>query len=456
MKKVISVSLCAAMLVLSLTACSGSDDRLSVTTAKVKSTDALTAADYTGTVHAAQSVAIIPSVSAKVASVAVVLGQQVKAGDVLMQLDTSDAALGLKQAQAGLDTANANYEKISSAASKQAVVQAQQALAAAQNEMRDANTNYSLVKKQFDQKTAVAPAQAAYDKAKADYDRAKLMLSTGAASQYDVNNAQNAMNAASAQLESAKASAQTSMNAADSRQKNAQNSLNTAQENYNLTVGSLNPENVKAAQASVDSAEVAVEVARKRISDSTVKSPIAGTVGAVSVKAGDLAVQQAPSFQIVGDTGMEVTVNVTETMIRKLAVGSKASVVISATGEKFDGSVTEMATMATAQTGMFTVKVGIGSADGLKDGMQADVNFSGDGNTGTVLVPAKSVLNRDGKSVVFAARNGKAVQVDVTVGETQGAYVEVKGPGKDDEVLVQGANKAKNGVDLHIVSNTND
>ncbi|MGX8700291.1 efflux RND transporter periplasmic adaptor subunit [Caproiciproducens sp.] len=456
MKKVISVFLCAAMLVLSLTACGGSGDKLSVTTAKVKSTDVPASTDYTGTVHAAQSMAVITGVTAKVTSVAVVLGQRVGEGDVLMQLDTSDAALALKQAQAGLDTANANFEKIGSSAGKQAALQAQQALSAAQNELRDANANYSLVKQQFDQKIAVAPAQAAYDKAKADSDRAALMFSTGAASQYDVNSAKNALNAASAQLESAKASAQNAMNAADSRRKNAKNSLNTAQENYSLTVGSLNPENTKAAKAGVDSAEVAVEIAQKRISDSTVRAPISGTVGAVSIKAGDLAGPQAPAFQIVGDSGMEVTVGVTETMIRKLAVGSKATVVISATGEKLDGSVTETAAMAAAQTGMFTVKVGVNAADGLKDGMQADVSFLGDGDTGTVLVPARSVQERDGKQVVFAARNGKAVQVEVTVGKTQGAYVEVKGLGKDDEVLVQGANKAKDGVGLHIVSNTND
>ncbi len=455
MKKVISISLCAVILMFSLAACGGADDRLSVTTAKVKSTDTLSAADYSGVIHSIQSMAIIPSVSAKVVSVSVELGQRVNAGDTLMQLDTSDAELALKQAQAGLDTANANYQKISSAGSKQAVAQAHQTLAAAQNEMRDAGTNYNQVKEQFTKNITVTPAQSAYDNAKRECDRIAFLVSLGEESENNLKTAQNALASASAQLESAKAAAQAAMNAADSRQKNAQNALNTAQENYDLTVNAINPESVAAAKASVDSAAVAVEVAGKRISDSTVRSPIAGVVGAVNVKAGDLAVQQTPSFQIVGDSAMEVTVNVTETMIRKLAVGTKASIILAATGEKFTGSVTALSPMATAQNGMFAVKVSIENAANLKDGMQASVQFSDDSNTGTVLVPVKSVLTREGKSVVFAARGGKAVQVDVTAGETQGAYVSVKGLNAEDEVIVQGVNKAKNGVDLHIVSNTN-
>lgn len=455
MKKGISIILCAAMLLTFLTACGGTDDRLSVTTAKVKSTDALASADYNGVIHSAKSMAVISTVSAKVASVNVKMGQTVKAGDVLMQLDTSDARLALKQAQAGLGTANANARKIGSAGSKQAAQQASQALSAAQNEVRDSAANYSLVKKQYDQNQLIAPAQAAYDKAKSDYEKTKLMVSTGAASPYDLKNAQNTLNSAGAQLESAKAAAQNTLNAADTRRKNAQNALNTAQVNYNLTMQAINPENEAAAKAGVDSASAAVQIAQKRINDSTVKAPMDGTVGAVNVKEGDLAAPQAPAFQIVGNSVMEVAVNVTESMVRKLSVGQKASVFLAAAGVKVDGTVTEITSMASPQSGMFPVKLSIANTQNLKDGMQASVHFPGTGSAGTVLVPTRSVLNRDGKSIVFAARGGKAAQVEVTVGETQGAYVEVKGLGSGDEVIVQGVNKAKDGVNLHIVSNTN-
>ena len=455
MKKIISAFLCLAVLALPLTACSGADGAVSVTTAQAKSTDTLQTADYGGVIHADKTMAVIPSATAKVVSVNVTLGQHVAAGDVLMQLDTSDAELALKQAQAGLDSADASADKVGSAANKQAAQQAAQALAAAENEAHDAADNYNLVKKQHDQNLSVAPAQAAYDKAKGDYDKVQLMLSTGAASQYDLTNAQNALDSAAAQLQIARDSAQTALNAASTREKNARTALATAQQNYSLTIQAINPENQAAAEAGVASAAAAVEIAQKRIDDSTVRAPIDGTVGAGNVKEGDLAVPQNPAFQIVGNSAMVIAVNVTESLVGKLTVGHKAAVSLAATGEQVDGTVSEIASMALPQSGMFPVKLTLADNKNIKDGMQASVHFTDAGTPGTVLVPTRSVLELNGKKVVFAARNGKAAQVQVSVVDTQGAYDAVKGLDAGDEVVVQGIGKVKDGSELHIVSNTN-
>ncbi len=455
MKKGIATILCAAVLVSALTACGSTDERLNVTTAKVKSTGTLLAADYIGTIHAASTMAVYSTVSAKIASVNVKLGQQVKAGDILMQLDTSDAALALKQAQAALDTANISADKVGSAANLQAAQQASQALAAAQNELHDAQANYTLVKKQYDQNILTAAAQAAYDQAKNAYTKTSLMASTGAASPNDLKLAQDALNSASAQLESAKASAQNALNAADTRQKNAQNALNTAEQNSALTQQTVNPDNSAAAKAGVKSAETAVQVAQKRISDSTVRAAIGGTVGTVNVKAGDMASPQLPAFQLVGGTGMEADVSVTENRVAGLTIGSKATVYPASGLGPVEGTVSEISSMASAQSGLFPVKILLPGGEGLMDGMQASVHFTDTDTSGTVLVPARSVLSRNGKQVVFAARNGKAVEVSVTAGKTQGAYIAVTGLSGSDQVLVQGADKAKGGEDLRIVSNTN-
>jgi HlyD family secretion protein len=455
MKKGIATILCAAVLISALTACGGSDERLNVTTAKVKSTGTLLAADYIGTIHAASAMAVYSTVSAKVASVNVKLGQQVKAGDILMQLDTSDAALALKQAQAALDTANISAHKVGSAANPQAAQQTSQALAAAQNELHDAQANYALIKKEYDQNILTASAQTAYDQAKNAYTKTSLMASTGAASPNDLKLAQDALNSASAQLESAKAAAQNTLNAADTKQKNAQNALNTAEQNSALTQQTVNPDNAAAAKAGVKSAEATVQVAQKRISDSTVRAAIDGTVGAVNVKAGDMVSPQLPAFQISGNAGMKADASVTENRALKLTVGSKATVYPSSGGSPIVGTVSEISSMASAQSGLFPVKILLTDGQRLMDGMQATIHFPETETPGTVLVPSRSVLNRDGKSVVFVARNGKAAEVAVIAGETQGAYVSVKGLSGSDEVLVQGADKAKSGDDLHVISNAN-
>ena len=453
-QKMLSAVLCAALLAGVLAGCGESSLR-SVTTVRAKSADILATSDYSGTVHAALSMAVIPNTAGKVTAVNVVLGQTVKAGDVLMTLDTADAALSLKQAEASFENARANYEKISQAGSKQAETQTRQSLTAAQNELRDAQANYDLMKSQYDSGSSLAPAQAAYDNAKAEADRISFSISLGEESEYSLQNAQNALSTAAAQLQNAKASAQTAMNSADSRLHNAQSALNTAQENYNLTVSSVNPQNSKAAKASMESAGVSVEVAQKRLDDCTVKSPIDGTVGAVNVKAGDMAGQQSEAFHILGiQTGMNVEASVTESAAAKLTSGMTATVTLTGTGETRTATVSELAPMADVNTGMYLVKVLLRDTEGLKDGMMATVRFSGNGDK-SVLVPQKSLLSQEGKHVVYVVQNGKAVQTEVGQGAVQGAYVSVVGLEVGTEVILQGADKVTNGETVRVVSNTN-
>ena len=454
MQKMLFAALCVALMAGMLAGCGESSLR-SVTTVKVKSADILATSDYSGTVHAATSMAVIPNVSGKVATVNVTLGQTVKAGDELMTLDTADAALSLKQAEASFVSARANYEKVSQAGSKQAETQARQSLIAAQNELRDAQANYELMKSQYDSGSSVAPAQAAYDSAKSEVDRISLLVSLGEESEYSLQNAQNALSTAGAQLQNAKASAQTAMNSADSRLQNAQSAFNTAQENYNLTVSSVNPGNIKAAKASMESAEVSVEVAQKRLDDCTVKSPIDGTIGAVNVKAGDMAGQQSEAFHVLGtQTGMSVEANVTESAAAKLTKGMTATVTLTGTGETRAATVSEIAPMADAKTGMYLVKVLFSDTEGLRDGMLATVRFSGNGD-GSVLVPQKSLLSQDGKHFVYVVQNGKAMQTEVGQGAVQGAYVCVVGLEVGTEVILQGADKVTEGESVRVVANTN-
>lgn len=453
-QKLLSALLCAALLAGVLAGCGESSLR-SVTTVKVKSADSLAASDYAGTVHAAASMSVIPNVSGKVAAVNVTLGQTVKAGDVLMTLDTADAALSLKQAEASFENARANYEKVSQAGSKQAETQARQGLTAAQNELRDAQANYELMKSQYDSGSTVAPAQAAYDSAKGEVDRINFLVSLGEESAYSLQNAQNALSTAAAQLQNAKASAQTAMNSADSRLQNARSALTTAQENYNLTVNTVNPGNSKAAKASMESAQVSLEAAKKRLDDCTVKSPMDGMVGAVAVKAGDMAGQQSEAFHVLGiQAGMNVEVRVTESAAAKLTAGMTATVTLTGTGETRAATVSEVSPMADAKTGMYLVKVLLRDAEGVRDGMLATVRFSGN-DGGSVLVPQKSILTQEGKHFVYVVQDGKAVQTEVGQGAVQGAYAAVVGLAVGTEVILQGADKVTNGESVRVVSNTN-
>lgn len=126
------------------------------------------------------------SVGGRLVNEAVQEAQQVKKGDVLMVLDSSDIDLSIAQMEAQIAQMEA---QIKSASGGVAISYAQ------------ANTDEQQSFRQIDQqKAAVAAAEATYANSKVDYDRMTGLLASGAVAQQEVDNARLAMDVAAASL----------------------------------------------------------------------------------------------------------------------------------------------------------------------------------------------------------------------------------------------------------------
>jgi multidrug efflux pump subunit AcrA (membrane-fusion protein) len=72
------------------------------------------------------------------------------------------------------------------------------------------------------------------------------------------------------------------------------------------------------------------------------------------------------------------------------------------------------------------VLVSVRTGDGrLRPGMYADVDLEAARLPGRVLVPAGAVIERDGRTLVFRARSGRADWVYVPVGRSNGVETEI-------------------------------
>ena len=173
----------------------------------------------TGTVAAESSTSLSFQTTGRVTSVNVKLGEQVKQGDVLAEVDTTDLKSALATAQANLRSAQIKLRQLQKPATAADLAAADQ---------------------------AVAQAQATYDKANND-----LSTLTGPPSASDLAAAQQAVSAAESQLQQAQnnldsltqgasvadiaaaqaavASAQAALSAAQNAVTNAQNSVTSAQ-----------------------------------------------------------------------------------------------------------------------------------------------------------------------------------------------------------------------------------
>ncbi|PZO38903.1 MAG: efflux RND transporter periplasmic adaptor subunit [Pseudanabaena frigida] len=179
----------------------------------------------------------------------------------------------------------------------------------------------------------------------------------------------------------------------------------------------------------------------------TIAAPIDGVVSDREATIGS-SVEEAgkPLMTIINDDRVLASANIYEKDISKIRIGQSVQVKI--TGQLsttvFQGKVTVIGTTVEGQSRIVPVKAEIGNIKGqLKAGMFTNIEILTDSVPTPILaIPAASVVEANGKQLVFV-QNGKSYQpVDVTLGRTSGDLVEVtSGLFEGDRIVTQRANQ---------------
>jgi membrane fusion protein (multidrug efflux system) len=250
----------------------------------------------TDNAYAAAEVAhITPAVGGTVQEVAVQDTQVVKAGDVLLVIDPTDAELAVTQAQAELDH---TIRRVKSAFATDANL-------AAQISAREADTQRASAQ--------LAAAQADFERAKVDLQRRKALVDSGSVSGDELTRAQNAFDAASAQLAAAKAA--TAQVTAQQRAAVAAKEANAALISHSTV--ETNPE-VVAARARLDQARVNLE-------RTVLRAPLDGVVAQRRVQLGQRVQPGIPLMAVVPVGDIYVDANFKEVQLGKVRVGQQAT-----------------------------------------------------------------------------------------------------------------------------------
>ena len=181
------------------TGCSGNSSQTEVTTAIAKSGRDLSSMVWQGTVEALSTIDIMPEASGKVTEVNASEGQHAEKGDVIFQVDDTNAALSLQQAQAGYDAAQAAF---------------------------------NIAKKASEQNTNVAPAEIEYTDAKNNFARMQALYAANAISQVDLETAKSRMDSAEAKLQAARNGQDGNYDSAKAQMDSAKAALDIARKKY--------------------------------------------------------------------------------------------------------------------------------------------------------------------------------------------------------------------------------
>lgn len=346
---------------------------------------------YNGTIVEGEYTSISAKVSAKVEAIYVEEGDYVQAGTVLAKLDSTDLRLSYNQALASYNSALASYDMTANASSVQSQTSASQAL---------------------------SQAQIAYNDAKQNLDRTQQLYDMGAASKVQLESAQSA-------------------------EQNAKLALNSAQQNMDLQSGVVNEKTIAAAKAGVDAAKAALDIAANSLNNTSIVSPSAGYVSSKNIVKGQYAAPGVEIFAIKNSDTVEAEINITESDIPFVTVGTTAEVTVksSDTG-KFTGTVSMVNPTKNAQTGLYKVHIAIPNGEGkIKVGMIADITLTLKESESVISIPSEAIMQDGDEFYVYLAdAEGKtAVKTVVEKGIENSEMTEItNGVNAGDKVILKG------------------
>ncbi|WP_338824213.1 Macrolide export protein MacA [Moorella humiferrea] len=383
----------AALLALGAAACgTESGQRLTVKTAAAATGKLAATIEISGALAPAQTANVVSKLAGQVLAVKAGVGDRVKAGQVLVEIDTKELQAQLEQAEAAVRSVEDQAE------------QARIGMEAAQ--------------------VAVANAGVALDAARKYYDRIKSLADAGAASQSQLDDAR------------------TRLDQAQNGYEAARKQYEVARKQYETASGS-----------GLAQARAAVNAVKVNMSNACIVSPITGVVTNRNINPGEMAAPTSslPLLIIADISTLKLQGTVDQEAVPLLAVGQKVTVAVDAlAGREFTGTVTQVGPVAAATGQRFPVEITIPNPGELKAGMTARAIFKLTAPEGVIVLRA-AVRTDNGEDYVFVVKNGVVERRQVTLGlKNEEQVLVLKGLQAGEEVAVTNVGVLQDGMAVSV------
>ncbi len=367
----------------------------SLQTALVSRRDIGSSVQATGTIKpmVGAEVKVGSRITGKVERLYASIGDRVKKGDVIVQLEQEDLKSRVAKAKADLDLAEANLALIR--------------LGSRKEEIREAEER-------------TEQARSTLDLSKKILDREKGLLTKGYTTQETVDRAEKEYAVSLSQYKA-------------------------AQEAIQIVKEKFIKEEIDAAVAKVEQAKASLKDTEVQLSYGTIRAPLSGTIASVTTQQGETvtASLNAPTFITIIDLNrLEVDTYVDETDIGKVKVRREATFTVASFPDKdFKGNVMAIYPKAIIQDNVvyYVTIISFENPEGLlRPEMTATVNISLQKKENVLTVPNGAIRREGGKKVVFVMQNNQPVKREVKTGWKDSSYTEVLSGLNEGERVVIG------------------
>jgi membrane fusion protein (multidrug efflux system) len=331
------------------------------------------------------------------------LGDTVREGQPLAELDRREADLGLDQLQADLVTARENLVRARAAAeaSRANLERVRGSRPALEADLTRARADAEWRRLELERNRELASRQLI---ATRDVDNTRIQYEMGLA---QVRVAETTLAQLGDQLRVADAQLQADLGGA------------------------------KAAEAQVRQREAALDLGKKRQADTTVPAPMSGLIAKRHTAIGDFVKDNTPLFTLVLADPLKYTGTIPERFAPDLRVGQEVQLQVEAyPGRAFPGRVTRIAPAVDVQTRTLALEARVPNGQG-----QLRPGFFGRGvvltrqEAGVAFVPAEAVAYFVGITKVFVIADGTARERLIKAGLREAGRVEILDGVKPGEVV---------------------
>jgi multidrug efflux pump subunit AcrA (membrane-fusion protein) len=341
--------------------------------------------EYTGIVGTEELKKLAFKSGGKIKKIFVKRGEQIEAGQQLIQLDTADLEYGISGAKGQMDAAKAQYNKAVNGA--------------APEELRQIEAN-------------VKKAQDSYNFAKDNHEKFQILFQEGAISQNDLDKVKLELDIRESDLKAAiEIEKQAKNGARDEDRATAKGQLDQTQAEYNYK--------------------------RSLLEDATIKSDSSGYVVDILYEEGELVASGYPVLVIRNDNQI-VKVGLSSKDFGKVAIGTKAK--IKTEGESIEGEITNIGQTPDSQTRTYPIEIAL-PEKALPLGLVVKLELN-IGEESGVWIPITAIMS-NGEDYVYMVKEEKASQRKITLGEVNGNYVKVQGIENDEQLIIEGMSRLK-------------
>jgi RND family efflux transporter MFP subunit len=356
----------------------------------------------TGDIAPMMQVDLFPRVSGYLERIDVNLGDSVRQGQVIAQIDRTEFLQKVKEVEAKVAQAKANLSELEAGSRPEELRQAEEAL---------------------------RQAQSRFDNAKLHRERIEALFKRQVISKKEADIAEMDYTVAEAQLA-------------------------VSQQNLKLVREGARQEVKEGSRAKLKEMEALLAQEQIRLQNTLIVAPFQGEIIRKYIDAGALASPSTPIVSLVHTLTLKIVANVLEKDIPLLKPAMKAKIQTEAyPGKVFEGKVARINTGLDLNTRTLQAEIEIpNSSRLLKPGMFARIEVVLLEKPEVLAIPSNAVMENQGEKFVYLLEGNKAARRPIVTGIEQDRFVEVReGLKEGDQVIVRGQEGIRENTTIRVI-----